>query len=292
MAKHKPQTRFTIDVGGSPEKVWSVLEKKNGDLIVRPRNSVNHEGFDGDDRILTDRISVHTSDRSGGTTIKRTFEVASGDRLACAAYIRNSKENLLWPTRFVRWQDFRILPKPVAKSGKDSFVDMGWFNPAVQALVTSLVIGGRNNELPKIPGFDLHQASFSRFKVGIYCTFVCTPAYSSGDSFETGTSDQRLNDDPVGTQLPDGAASLTAEQLNEVLAHGVGRLSDAMVRRFVTSGVEHDADVLAKVKAMSSFYLPEACVSVEAMVERMHKGVYKAPDRVHSINLLLRSRRL
>lgn len=203
----KAKTRFTIAVNGKARELFSVRQLNNGDLLIICRTGVNHEGNDGTDHPQqTDRISVHHSPASTGTTIKSTIKLESGATIPRHAFIRNSKDHLIWPLRFSRSQDLSHERYIAQARPADTLVDLGTYHPEWSTLMHALVVARPSSPLPHSPAFSFHQHNFREFKLGIYTAYMLIPSFNTGDFTFPMTTSKPLDGIPIWQ--PGGADSL------------------------------------------------------------------------------------
>ena len=73
------KTRITVEIGGVARELFSVKERKGGDVMIYLKSSrsiATTEGAEHED-IAEQRFSVHVSPRSRGHTIKQTLRTAA-----------------------------------------------------------------------------------------------------------------------------------------------------------------------------------------------------------------------
>ena len=74
----KSRTRVVVKLDGKTKELFSVIERKNGDLAILPKYEENHEKDSRVGRIKNEHISIHRSPNSIGFLIKNTTLLDEG----------------------------------------------------------------------------------------------------------------------------------------------------------------------------------------------------------------------
>lgn len=180
------KTRFTVTAAGHTAELFSVFERKDGDLVVSvKRNGFSEQAVEPFPKILEQRYSVHVSPDSTGHTITFTLRLADGSTKRGHRVVEGSGStfrSLLASGRPARLDDpiFRAAPRP-----GDTVLQLVEFEPAQNNLIYHVFVGGRGalDPLRNQAGWNIEIASFEVFDVAIEWSFIPLPSLPQGDSW-------------------------------------------------------------------------------------------------------------
>lgn len=227
MARKK--VRFIASVDKAEREIFSVGEGANGDLSVFRRAEDRLLPFRDDmpsGRLLEDRFSVHRSERSlrNGTTITRTVALEEGPPSKYSAFVKNSKNNLLWhlfSTLSPKISNKRYDPSGGATKIKIILADDV---PTNSTLCYHVFVANPRREVTYIPWCTLHVVEFKFFKLLVYVNFVNLPSSNLGNTMymptTPGVIDGKQNERSLKKfqeMYPDGAINLVDNQLPVII---------------------------------------------------------------------------
>ena len=271
MPSYKPKTRFLIDVDGRPRQLFSVRQRSNHDLVVMHQRGHSYEAAGGDDPFVSDKTSIHVSNRSHGTTIKHLMELASGKRVSNAAFVAFSKDSLLWPLHVMRAPRLAKGDYTANARDRDHLVSLGKYRPDLQSLYYCTVTVSRGVQLPAPPPWlSLAAADFSRFSLGLYYAFAATPSAPTSDTLTPISSAPRVNDVSAGPMKLD-VRSMSVDLLFRHIAEAFGILAERAWQR-VEAHLRDEED-RQLINKFGRLFSPTAAQNFEDLKDKLTSGV-------------------
>lgn len=282
------KTRITVEIGSIVRELFSVEERKGGDLMIylkSARSIATSDGAEHED-VAEQRFSVHVSPRSRGHTIKQTLRTAAETTVTSAfvlprARSAKSPAGLLLPSKpQFCWPIFMTRP-PRLDSGHydsrpknaDRRVEIKAFNPAWASIVYMVIVSSPDvDELPSIRRrTSIVTLPFRAFNLHVLYGFSPVPSLPSGDFITFATSPQICGpQQPAGGREPRVSLSLPATE--GAFFHGLGILRDRYSKNFLELE-RQDAefeDAAALMWGMSAFCIAEPPLSANDAVARMN----------------------
>jgi hypothetical protein len=235
----KPKTRVVVNYENADRALFSVRENGDQSLTVIIKESTNYEDpKDGDIQIKRHKFSIHVSPSSPGTTISRALLLANGRTNTSAQFIKDSKESLFCLIFGTLSPDLgldRYLAQPRAR---DRVIRIGTFHKSdLATLIYHIVVCDHQNALPFVPGHTLTVATFSKWKIGIFSTFLNLPCTGFGRFYSPATRPPKTDgvfdpDYPEHLLQSHGADSLPASDLKDLLLEMNNQLSARLMLKF------------------------------------------------------------
>lgn len=188
----QPHVRFAVWDKGRPRQLFSVKERKNGDLLISIPDEATAD-IGGHEVPIKDRhYSVHRrlKDEVGGATIKETILLENGELIENAS-LRTPVDGRFAESLFVQRISSRVpnnalLPDRVGD--KKIFLhdrDMGAYT-----LIFSIVASDFNLTKADLAeaGMSIWQEDFTHFRVSALTGFVATTAHWSFDMQTSATN--------------------------------------------------------------------------------------------------------
>lgn len=151
--------------------------------------------------------------------------MADGRRITSAQFIKDSKESLFCVVYSILLPDLgesHYLSKPRAR---DPIARIGRFGRADMAtLIYHIVVANHEVTMPFVPGHSIKVLEFTKWKIGVYSTYVNFPADLLGRFNVPTTRPSATNGVPnpgfpAEFGLSDGTDSLPAGKLSETLRY-------------------------------------------------------------------------
>jgi len=240
--------RVSINVEGADRELFSLIERKSGDIMVLLKAAVSVSTADAVEfqEVKEQRFSVHVSPKSQGHTIKQTLRTAEGPTTTSALVMprtvssRSSGGIILRPRKQFCWPIFMVRPPSLnndrylsSPKPADQRISLGSFNPKLASLtymviVTSphiLEIATTRNRT------NLATILFSTFNIHVMYGFSIAPIIGPGDFVIFATSPQRAEGEkPKGLQP---AASIGLPAVEGRFFQGFGLIRDLHGKRFL-----------------------------------------------------------
>jgi hypothetical protein len=237
----RAKTRFIVEYDGQLRQLFSIEEQPSGDLTIPIKHEEQH-GLPADlQDIREQRLSVHCSPGSPGTTIKRHNVLANLTAITNAAFIRDSKETLL-AALWTKAGPELIERYALRAKRKDRLINIGQFRKEhLCTLIYTVLVGEPKKLWPLIQGSTLHVAEFRRFSIAVYSTYMNWPGAGLSITYMLGTSPQRVNGVSEGPEVSDGAASLILAELDKVLLDMTQMAAANLMERLAEEVMDDDA---------------------------------------------------
>jgi hypothetical protein len=250
------KVRVTVSVDGVARELFSVEERKGGDVMIflKASAAVSTSERAEHQEVAEQRFSVHVSPKSLGHTIKQTLRTSAGQTTTSAlvlprpingrsagGVILRSQLRFCWPIFMVRPPRLdaeRYESKPKAA---DRQVSIGSFNPNLASLVY-MVIATSPDVLDITmtrERTNLATLRFTRFNLHIMHGCSLAPAIGPGDFLTFATGPQRADgDQPITAKEP--AISFSLPAVEGRFFEGFGIIRDRHASRFLMKA-DHDA---------------------------------------------------
>lgn len=201
------KTRVTVEIGGIAREMFSVEERKGGDLMVflKASRSVATSAAAEHEDVLEQRFSVHVSPKSQGHTIKQTLRTSAEVTTTAALVLPRSwsvklPTGLLLPPRpHFCWPIFMARP-PRLDTGRydsrpknaDRRIDIKPFEPQRASIVYMVIASSPDIiELPNIRRrISFVTLPFRAFNLHVLYGFSPVPSLPVGDFITFATSPQ------------------------------------------------------------------------------------------------------
>jgi hypothetical protein len=181
--------RFVINAGQKPRLLFSVLERRNGDLILVVRTAerigYDHRG-NPDDAILEQRYSIHVSPNSEEySTIKQTLNTADGQSRNSWQLTNAIKKRtgfaMIYGRRPCRLDIKRFELEP---NDKNEMCDLGSFDQQKRNLVYLVFIGHPDRPFIKSygVGWRVVQRNFSNFRIVVLYHVMPLPPHRTSSA--------------------------------------------------------------------------------------------------------------
>lgn len=179
------KTRFTVKAGGQLAELFSVFERKDGDLIISiKRNGFAEAATEPFPAIRQQRFSVHRSPDSTGHTVTFTLELADGTRQRGHRVVEGKGAEfrvLLASQRPAKLDD--PVFRAACRDG-DAVLSLAEFEPRHNTLIFHVFVGGPGalDPLNNQRGWNMQIARFGHFDVAAEWSFIPLPSLGQGDS--------------------------------------------------------------------------------------------------------------
>lgn len=272
------KTRIVVELDGILRELFSIDERKSGDLAIYVKSSAEIDVKDGDDHqeVAEQRFSVHVSPKSRGHTIKQTLRTSLGNTTTSALVLpvkasRKSDFGLLLPDQiFFCWPVFAFRP-PRLDTGRydskpktaDRIINLGSFNPSRANLIYMVVATSTNVEtIPNSRGRTLIESiKFKHFNLHVVYGYSLAPSMPAGDFLTFATSAQLgRGETPSGPRSPLNSLGLPAVEGR--FFESIGIFRDRYSEKFVE--VE-DSELGVHGAAVTMFALSGICVQKPPM---------------------------
>ncbi|MEH2485861.1 hypothetical protein [Bradyrhizobium sp. AZCC 2230] len=254
MAK-KTYLRFTIDVAGAPRTLLSVVQKRDGTVIVRPKADYGLRpawSIDTADRIFSQKYTIHPSVRSeiGINTIHSTTVLVSGKKLEWRHLTKALKSGeryaLLYVRRCANLEQLRYI----SKSPAENVVDLGGYDPTLYTLYYALFVGPPDMTLDvpneAVLGLGIHRFNARSYdlqnaRLTMVWSFLRLSSLLASLTYHHSTLDPKMGGDPkiMDGYAPDEAVRTIVGQFEVLeqeqrtlrwLQRGVTPTGGAMIR--------------------------------------------------------------
>lgn len=198
------KTRFTIDVNGQPKTVFSIVEKKDGDLnlhITSGGKSYKTENLSQlvviPDGVTFEpcsmHISIHPSSRSDETnTIKWTQTYSAREENIHQLTTGMKKDNLFVPALFRVCGDLTADRYSVKEKTNESRISLGAYDPSKDQLRFMVVCGRADKSFQKIDDHpsNLIQHVFPNFTLTLIWSYLNLPSHPQAIDFFLGAKNE------------------------------------------------------------------------------------------------------
>lgn len=231
----KSKTRVVVSVDGVDRELFSIRERRGGDLLVAVKHGMEFDFGLGENYqpIYEQRFSVHRSPLSPGFTLKQTL-MAGMNTHTTAAWVLPGREGLRWPIFGMRCP---TLAKERYVSGiraKDTPVRLPSYNPLQYTLAYMLVVTSCGAPDPRT--FENPTASITircgDFDLHVWYLYMAAPSLEQGDILVYATSAPRTDNTPHYTITPIEGRSLARERLHEIGSQSFESFSRSYAIRF------------------------------------------------------------
>lgn len=196
------KTRMVAKIQGELRELLSIIERKNGDLILFPQYALKHEGKFQDEIIAHQKVSLHNSrnSNSGGYTIKHSMMLKSGrerDQVQFSQSLENNKIALVQSRTFPFQSSHRYK---LLNRQYDKVVEISHYNLPPLCLMEHILCfkGNFSDVFWNDAGFTQNLISFKNFSVLTLHAILPTSALPGSDWIRPITSLPREQQtDPV-----------------------------------------------------------------------------------------------
>lgn len=230
------KTRVSITVNEKEMEIFSIEEKKSGDLILLMKKSEEIQtGSDAQYTSLDEnRFSIHNSPNSDGITITRTIS-SDNNAKKFSAHIKPHNGSIIWPIYACRCQILSIDRYIMNKKNNDTVINLGSFNEEKYSLVYFLVVGQGVEKIDRSLSIkaNVRRLVFSSFIFEIWFTFMSFRSFHQNDELSFWTSQsERVNLDPNGVSRFDGT-SMDKARLKSLFADCIDYFAKKLADRVV-----------------------------------------------------------
>ncbi|MBJ7413636.1 MAG: hypothetical protein JHD15_25250 [Phenylobacterium sp.] len=229
----QPKTRVVVSYESNDRELFSVQELASGDLVIVARHEENFEDVRTGERskMALERMTVHYSPESDGTTFMRHIILESGEKRTGSAFIKNSKDSLfaqLWSKLCPELNDRYVRPpRP-----RDTVCRIGEFHQRdMTTLIYTVMISNVGKRAPDNLSNTRTSISFSRFDVSIYSSYLNIPANTYCANVMRASSAEWINGKPISAERNDGLAVVRADELPALLLDCQKRLTSTVKQR-------------------------------------------------------------
>ncbi len=244
----QPKTRIIVSYEGKDRELFSVQELASGDLIIVARHEENFEDVRTGERskMALERMTVHYSPESDGTTFMRHVILESGEKRTGSAFIRNSKNRLfaqLWSKLCPELNDRHVRrPRP-----RDTACCIGEFHRRdMTTLIYTVMISDSGTRAPDNCNNTLTSIPFSRFNVSIYSSYLNIPANTYCANVMRTSSAEWIGGKPISTERNNGLAVVREDQLPAFLLDCQNRLTATVKQRRARTAPPDIAEAIAR----------------------------------------------
>jgi hypothetical protein len=243
------KTRVTVEIGGIARELFSIEERKSGDLMLFLKASAAIAIADGAEHedVAEQRFSVHVSPKSQGHTIKQTLRTRLGQTTTSAFVLpvgssARSPAGLVLPDRRrFCWPVYMARP-PRLDSGRydstpkpaDRNIALEPFDPSIASLV--YMVAATSTDIATLPDIrkrtSLVTLPFASFNLHVRYGFCPVAALPFGHflTFATG-SQLKGGEAPSSSRQP--RVSLHPPAIEGAFIEGLGVLRDRFARHFL-----------------------------------------------------------
>lgn len=281
------KTRITVEIEGVARELFSVDERKGGDLMIylKSARSIATSDDAEHEEVAEQRFSVHVSPKSRGHTIKQTLRTAGATTTTSAFVLpRNLSAKtpagiLLPPRPQFCWPIFMARPPRLDTGHYDSRpknadrqISLETFDPGRASIVYMVIASSTDvTELPSIRRrTSAAVLRFRAFNLHVLYGYSPVPSLPAGDFLTFATSPQLTgSQQPSGDREPRVSLSLHASE--GAFFQGLGILRDRYGRRFVeVEEQDLDLDGAATIMwGMAAFCTPLPAASPEEVIRSM-----------------------
>jgi hypothetical protein len=170
------KTRVAVQTEHGLRELFSVREHKSkGDLYLITRCGTNHEDeIKGDISLIGERFTVHPSDESSGTTIKRTAPLADGRHLTTAAFVEGPKDQLFVPLWAQYAPKLDLQRYECTPRSKDTVHVLADYNETGSTLLYFVFATSKTRVAPNYPDNAGQKLTieFRCFNIVVYFAFI------------------------------------------------------------------------------------------------------------------------
>jgi hypothetical protein len=241
------KNRIVVPIGKRDRQIFSVTERKNGDLLVALRVMKNFEHpARGDVELREMRFSLHRSPQSeiGGRTYKNTTVLKDGTEIDMAAFVLPSMEDRYFPVFGHRVQDLKRKKYDPSSGALKDIVRLPKYNIEKQTLVYVLYASPPEAQDVEIPPYQTIRLKYEFWKLHICLSYIRIATVDSADVLTSTTSGVRENKEFQFRRESEGTAAFAFEDLPKIHQH---YLSDASRRIVWRSSREMQARLMSFV---------------------------------------------
>lgn len=231
------KTRLAVTVDRVDRELFSVLDKKNGDLMITVKSAEEFElghsnTFVG---VKQHRFSVHTSPQSPGNTLTCTTEDVDGIVVKTSAFALPSRQGLCWPLFALLCPSLRADRYLVKPRAGDRMRVIDRYNPDRGTLVYFVIITSKQlvTLRPDKRCFSTHVIQCTNFCVHVWHTFLTAPSINQGGYALFVTSPPQIDGVAIDAPFIPNAPSFTAPALRDEMARALQLLGSDHHRRTV-----------------------------------------------------------
>lgn len=281
------KTRITVEIDNVARELFSVEERKGGDLMIylKSGRSIATSDDAEHEEVAEQRFSVHVSPKSRGHTIKQTLRTAGATTTTSAFVLPRNQSGktpagiVLPPRPQFCWPIFMARPPRLDAAryesrpkNADRRIEVGTFDPA-RASIAYMVIASLTDvtELPSIRRrTSAAVLRFQAFNLHVLYGYSPVPSLPAGDFLTFATSPQL-----TGSQQPSGdrqpRVSLTLPATEGAFFKGLGILRDRYGKQFLEAERQHpDIEGAATIMwGMAAFCTARPAASPEEAIRSL-----------------------
>lgn len=192
---------FSIRVGNLDRLLFSVEEKRKGDLMLYLHPAEQFEGEGQNQNIKQQRYSIHPSPNSsqGINVIKHTLELKNKKILTSRNYTKVIKRRAGFCNIFSR-RSPNLSPDHYNVNSKRRLISLGEYDPITLTLIYSIYISHPDVIFThyKPIDFNVLQHKFTYFNLILLWSYALFPSHSSGKLLHNITIPTTLRSRPEG----------------------------------------------------------------------------------------------
>ncbi|MDR6956022.1 hypothetical protein J2X65_005416 [Ancylobacter sp. 3268] len=201
-----PRTRFVIECKGQISEIFSVEERKIGDLGIYIKRSEDLElNNDGNYIPLIEyRISVHVSPNAPGHTFTHHNSLSDGRHLICSTYVIPQDDVLMWKLLSHASADLSHKIYKYDNKSNDELISLGSYDPSKEVLVYHLIISSIGVDFSHLFGFQYTYKEYKSFQINVLWGFMKSTTINQGSIVLVMTSQMKVDGVPQpGPTFPD-----------------------------------------------------------------------------------------
>ena len=250
---------------GVHRHLLSIRERRvSGDLIIVITDVLGGVDY----KITHEKYSVHNSPNSDGTTVNYLQENSAGQKRQHASFINGPRNQLCWPLLMHRFRGCDTNEADRVKANDRVFV-LPAYSSHTFTLILSLVVSDRDLRPPASDSWGLHEMIFSKFRIGVYYSWILSPSHQSSENVQLLTSSPTINGfiqgsfrEPADPASEDTITSYLAATRKEIIHRYSAKFKDLLVNDMEFHGLD-ETTLSNEVSEMCMFWELSATADAE-----------------------------
>ena len=228
-----PKTRFSVIKGGEDRELFSVQERKSGDLLIFLKFAGMYEHVDGNKIAVSgQRYSVHCSPNSEGRTVKHTLDFSGNGKIDSAQFYLPGFDGFTALLFGKTVQNLAPKKYLLMKNNNDKIIKLCQFDIGIMTMFYFIIITDIDYEIKNYNSkMNVKILQFSKFNLVVLSGFFPVPALPEADIMHLCTSIPRFdpNDAPLYLEPPN--PSFSFQYWLDFAESAVPKLADATLLR-------------------------------------------------------------
>lgn len=266
----KAKTRFVALIDGVEREIFSVVERQNKDIIVMSGTPRFWENPDGSlTKFGEQHYSVHTSNNGVDVTITQKTTLSDGNQHSNVAYIKGTKNALVWPIYARRVPIFEDNSRLLKARKKDTVIRIGKFSYSSANFLYSIFVTRSDFDIEtiRVKEANFYQAFFNEFSIVVITNYLNLPSLVQGDVTGMATSNTVVNGEFSENHTQLDVSSQEPCQMINIHQVLLIRLKDKMLGR-ISKLLNGDEKQMTDTRLMATFFTNTQIVKNDEITEQ------------------------